>query len=216
MFELEKSVGPWRQEMLAAGIKTPVPLEELEIHLREEIERQMQSGSNPEKAFELAAQKIGPVHMLKTEFAKIGGIKKPSKWKQRLVPINLVAIPSLIIYVIFEFSKAGKYEMSLTWRALAYADPVVMVLLLLGGRHIYQLFPVISNKRMRAAIGSSFLLLDVIGVIVFMEFILPNLELTVGQLMVVACWAWPLITAFAIVSPGLKEAVRRQTITSDS
>ena len=26
----------WRRQMIAAGIKTPVPLEELEIHLREE------------------------------------------------------------------------------------------------------------------------------------------------------------------------------------
>ena len=32
--------------MLAAGIKTPMPLEELEILLREEIDRQMKSGLN--------------------------------------------------------------------------------------------------------------------------------------------------------------------------
>jgi len=37
MFSLEKSISEWRRQMLAAGIKTPVPLEELEIHLREEI-----------------------------------------------------------------------------------------------------------------------------------------------------------------------------------
>ena len=39
-----KSIAEWREQMLAAGIKTPVPLEELEIHLREEIEQQMKSG----------------------------------------------------------------------------------------------------------------------------------------------------------------------------
>jgi len=39
MFELEKSIADWRRQMLAAGIKSPLPLEELEIHLREEIER---------------------------------------------------------------------------------------------------------------------------------------------------------------------------------
>ena len=37
MFSLEKSIAGWREQMLAAGIKAPVPLEELEIHLREEI-----------------------------------------------------------------------------------------------------------------------------------------------------------------------------------
>jgi hypothetical protein len=41
MFDLEKSIAEWRTQMLAAGIKTPVPMEELEIHLREEIEQQM-------------------------------------------------------------------------------------------------------------------------------------------------------------------------------
>ena len=41
MFDLEKSIAEWRKQMLSAGIKTPVPLEELEIHLREEIEQQI-------------------------------------------------------------------------------------------------------------------------------------------------------------------------------
>ena len=51
MFDLEQSIAEWRQQMLAAGIKTPVPLEELEIHLREEIERQMKSGLNEQTGF---------------------------------------------------------------------------------------------------------------------------------------------------------------------
>ena len=34
MFDLEKSITRWREQMLAAGIKTPSPLEELENHLR--------------------------------------------------------------------------------------------------------------------------------------------------------------------------------------
>jgi hypothetical protein len=41
MFNLEQAIADWRQQMLAAGIKTPVPLEELENHLREENEQQM-------------------------------------------------------------------------------------------------------------------------------------------------------------------------------
>jgi len=56
--------------MLAAGIKTPVPLEELEIHLREEIERQMKSGLNEQKAFEVSVQQIGQPKQIKSEFNK--------------------------------------------------------------------------------------------------------------------------------------------------
>jgi hypothetical protein len=71
MFDLEKSIADWRQQMLAAGIKMPVPLEELEIHLREEIERQVKSGLNEQNAFEISAQTIGEVRSLKIEFKKI-------------------------------------------------------------------------------------------------------------------------------------------------
>ncbi len=58
------------KEMLAAGIKTPVPLEELEIHLREEIERQMKSGLSEQKAFEISVRRIGQPEILENEFKK--------------------------------------------------------------------------------------------------------------------------------------------------
>ena len=40
MFNLNQAIEGWRREMLAAGIKTPVPLDELESHLREDVEHQ--------------------------------------------------------------------------------------------------------------------------------------------------------------------------------
>jgi len=70
MFNLEQSIAEWRRQMLAAGIKTPVPMEELESHLREEIERQMKSGLNEQKAFEVSVQRIGQPKMLNSEFKK--------------------------------------------------------------------------------------------------------------------------------------------------
>jgi hypothetical protein len=68
MFNLGQSIAEWRQQMLAAGIKTPVPLEELETHLREEIERQMKSGLNEQKAFEISIRQIGQPETLNSEF----------------------------------------------------------------------------------------------------------------------------------------------------
>ena len=68
MFNLEQSITEWRQQMLAAGIKTPVPLEELESHLREEIEAQMKSGMNPQDAMEAARKIIGKGPELRKEF----------------------------------------------------------------------------------------------------------------------------------------------------
>ncbi len=52
MFDLEQAISNWRRQMLAAGIKTPAPLEELENHLREDFEQQARSGSSTQQAFE--------------------------------------------------------------------------------------------------------------------------------------------------------------------
>jgi hypothetical protein len=68
MFSLEQSIAEWRKQMLAAGIKSPVPLEELENHLREEIERQVKVGLSEQQAFHLAARQIGEAEQLNKEF----------------------------------------------------------------------------------------------------------------------------------------------------
>jgi Family of unknown function (DUF5808) len=75
MFDLEKSIIEWRQQMLVAGIKTPMPLEELEGHLREDIKKQMQSGASVQRAFEVAVQRIGHADELKSEFKQLRRMK---------------------------------------------------------------------------------------------------------------------------------------------
>ena len=73
MFDLEQSIADWRKQMLAAGIKTPVPLEELESHLRDDVEQQIQSGLDAQQAFENSVQRIGHAYKLKSEFRKTCG-----------------------------------------------------------------------------------------------------------------------------------------------
>ena len=70
MYNLEQSIVEWRKQMLAAGIISPVLLEELENHLREEIQQQIKFGLNEHDAFELSVQRIGPPGGLKHEFQK--------------------------------------------------------------------------------------------------------------------------------------------------
>jgi hypothetical protein len=70
MFNLDEAIADWRRTMLAAGIKSPAPLDELEIHLRDEIERQIKSGFTEQRAFVFATQQMGVAGMLKNEFQK--------------------------------------------------------------------------------------------------------------------------------------------------
>lgn len=71
MPDLEPQISAWRAQMLAAGIQSPVPLDELESHLRDDLEHRVKSGSPAENAFPLAVKQIGQTHSLKKEFKKI-------------------------------------------------------------------------------------------------------------------------------------------------
>jgi hypothetical protein len=70
VFNLEKQISDWRKQMLAAGIASPVPLEELESHLREDILEQMHMGRSEQDAFEICVKNIGQPWPIKKEFAK--------------------------------------------------------------------------------------------------------------------------------------------------
>jgi hypothetical protein len=73
MFELEKAIAEWRQQMVAGGVKDQGILNELESHLRDEIARQIQARGEAEQSFKNAVQQIGSAHALKNEFAKVSG-----------------------------------------------------------------------------------------------------------------------------------------------
>lgn len=102
MFDLEENLAKWRRQMLAAGIKTPVPLVELEGHLREEIDQQRQWGLGAEAAFHIAVQRLGSASALKAEFVKVAAPGLPQRYlclycllaAPLLVFVNLWALPT--------------------------------------------------------------------------------------------------------------------------
>lgn len=77
MFDLEKSIVEWRQQMLASGLKTPVPLAELENHLRDDIAALLATGTPEAEAFQIATAGIGSPAPLRMEFSKLGN--KPGR-----------------------------------------------------------------------------------------------------------------------------------------
>jgi hypothetical protein len=81
VFDLEQAILEWRRRMLDAGVKSPAPLEELESHLREDIERQIQAGTSAEQAVAIAAQRFGQAETLQREFAKARA-NKETRWRR--------------------------------------------------------------------------------------------------------------------------------------
>jgi len=68
MFNLDEAITEWRRQMAAGGVTNPAVLDELESHIRDDVERQIRCGRDVQKAFEIAVQKIGPASALKNEF----------------------------------------------------------------------------------------------------------------------------------------------------
>jgi hypothetical protein len=75
MFNLDQSINEWRRQMAGNGIGTPKVLDELESHLRDDIQRQTRAGESVENAFALAAKRIGDAGTLKAEFVRAGRMR---------------------------------------------------------------------------------------------------------------------------------------------
>jgi hypothetical protein len=125
MFDFEKSIADWRMQMLAAGIKFPVPLEEMEGHLREEIERQMKSGSSAQKAFEISVQKMGGPQILNREF------EKTERTTMKKTLIILAGIMGVLIGMALIMPAAHLYnEQGMVHNAIvgfAFGIPIVLL-----------------------------------------------------------------------------------------
>jgi hypothetical protein len=70
MFNLEEAIKEWRRQMMDAAVKS-AEVNELESHLREDVEQEIRKGLSPQQAFERAIERIGGAHQLKGEFAKV-------------------------------------------------------------------------------------------------------------------------------------------------
>ena len=68
MFDLEQAIADWRREMRAAGLGNREQLDELESHLREDVDAQTNAVIAVREAFDAAVQRLGGATALETEF----------------------------------------------------------------------------------------------------------------------------------------------------
>ena len=166
MFNVEDAIAKWRQQMLAAGIKSPVPLEELESHLREEIEQQMKFGLSEAEALKVGVQKIGETHRVQREFNKIEGHKM---WRSIMLTIGWLAagytllllgianldfnwnffsfhpkwdVRTLVAFIVIPVAEAGIWFLAKSSRNIASRIVSLLVCLFLAGIGTYNFFRV--------------------------------------------------------------------------
>jgi hypothetical protein len=102
MFDLEQAIAEWRERMAEGGITSAETLDELEAHLREEIERQVRTGAESKSAFEWSADRIGRASELKREFdrATPSGAVTIRRLKQMTVVMvgGYAALTAAVVY----------------------------------------------------------------------------------------------------------------------
>ena len=138
--------------MLTAGIKSPVPLEELEIHLRDKIERPEQSGLGAQRAFEIAVIEIGPASELNREFKKIGAPMKITKII-KLAGVICVAIAIFCPLFIFLAMLLDDRVSSLPKMLAVAVYALTVATIVLSWKYNHKLLPVIQHQLFRRAVG---------------------------------------------------------------
>jgi hypothetical protein len=71
--QLNSAIEQWRSHMAEGGLHTTEVLDELESHLRDDIDAQIAAGMGEQQAFATSAARLGQADMLKKEFDKVGG-----------------------------------------------------------------------------------------------------------------------------------------------
>jgi hypothetical protein len=94
MFDLEQQIRDWRRTQAAALGERPELLDELESHLREDMQRLTQAGQRPEEAWVAAVARLGSSGQLAAEFAKLPPAG-PFAW----MPVRAVTAVFIILAV---------------------------------------------------------------------------------------------------------------------
>ena len=105
MRDLEKQIADWRRTL------RPEMQEELEAHLREEIQRLMRDGKSSEQAFELAVSKLGQPTALRAEFDKLEEMRR-AQWKPATLA-RWACVGIAIVAAVFVVSRLGQGGMTL-------------------------------------------------------------------------------------------------------
>lgn len=118
MFDLEQATADWRRQMIASGIKSSDALDELESHLREDVERQMRFGATAKPAFEQAVRSVGPAHRLKAEFAQVENTER--KYMKRILIfiagfIGIMVGMALVMPAVAQYRHEGAMRNGEPW-----------------------------------------------------------------------------------------------------
>jgi hypothetical protein len=148
-FNLEKAIENWRGRMMVGGIKKREVLDELESHLRDDIEQRVRQGLSDEAALAAAVEALGHADALRREFTTV----RPSVPKQSAATLCIrVCCSGSAAFVaavgVWALSQAEVNSTSV----LRFAAGLLAALYFLKLPFLYQRLPFMSNPASRESI----------------------------------------------------------------
>lgn len=199
MFNLEQTITNWRQQMRAAGIRSPQVLEELEGHLREEIEQQIKSGLDARTALERAAQEIGGPNRIQNEFQKIGSTARMLEWFMIIICAAFLGLITFLCAttVVRCFTSAGD-------RAMASVAMASTMGVAFAWRYTVAFLPMIASTWKRMVAGLACIVFSFAVGPFYADIILPHFVVAGdGSLPASGLWAVFIMAIFFSLGVGL-------------
>lgn len=108
MPEREQLIAGWRRNLAETTGCTNEVLDELESHLRDELQQLLQAGHSEERAFALAASRMGHPRALATEFAKVAEapVWLPARW----ATFAVIVLAALLVGFLLSRWQDGRLE----------------------------------------------------------------------------------------------------------
>jgi hypothetical protein len=118
MSDFESDIAQWRRQLFTAGVKDVEVLDELESHLREDIERKLRAGADARRVFQAAADRFGRFQALKAEFDKVE--KRERKYMKRglIIGAGIVGVlvgMALVMPAVAQYRQVGAMQNSEPW-----------------------------------------------------------------------------------------------------
>ena len=111
MRDLEKQIASWRHTMTQASGRRGDVLDELEMHLRDEIDRLLRAGTASDKVFDIALGNLGAPSGLAAEFNKLLRSRHAHWLPVRLA--RVLAVAGTLVMPLFLVLKFGNPRMDI-------------------------------------------------------------------------------------------------------
>jgi hypothetical protein len=214
MFNLDEAMAEWRTRMVAAGIKSPAVLDELESHLREDVDERMRSGSNAPEAFAAAEERLGQANRLKAEFEQAEG--RTALGSQGWLRAFAMGLGILMGICFLGFSAFGllRHELGAWHRVLGFSALGAMGLLGSGSFLLSRRFLGPAEPRLKTVAAFGGPVVWIAWMLGFFHLILPHCELEIASLIVALLWALVPGAVLVGTSLGLAEGQPKRSAAS--